>query len=121
MAQAVLTQSERGAFLALPLWERLCRHLSLCLWRKLFADVGARGDAILGTIGVPIGAVADAVDVPCAAYQVSGEYAMFKAAASAGWIDERQCVLETMHAFRRAGASFIITYYANEVLEWLGN
>ena len=63
--------------------------------------------------------MSQAVDVPCAVYQVSGEYAMFKAAAQAGWIDEKQCVMEIMHAFRRAGAAFIITYYASEIVEWL--
>ncbi len=93
--------------------------------REAKLDVQEGADMVMVKPAMPyldiLRAVADAVDVPCAAYQVSGEYAMFKAAASAGWIDERQCVLETMHAFRRAGASFIITYYANEVLEWLGN
>jgi porphobilinogen synthase len=63
--------------------------------------------------------VADAVDVPCAAYHVSGEYAMIKAAAAKGWIDEKGVVLETMSAIKRAGASFILTYYAGVLIEWL--
>ena len=63
--------------------------------------------------------VAEAVPVPCAVYQVSGEYAMLKAAADAGWIEEKPCVLETMHAFFRAGAAFVITYYAAQIAQWL--
>jgi porphobilinogen synthase len=58
-------------------------------------------------------------DVPLAAYNVSGEYAMLKAAAANGWIDEKGAVLETMHAFKRAGASFVLTYYAGQLAEWL--
>jgi porphobilinogen synthase len=51
---------------------------------------------------------------PTAAYHVSGEYAMLKAAAQNGWIDERRAMLETLTAIRRAGADIIITYYARE-------
>lgn len=91
--------------------------------REARLDVSEGADIIMVKPAMPyldiLHAVANAVDVPCAAYQVSGEYAMFKAAASAGWIDEKQCVLETMHAIRRAGASFIITYYASEIVDWL--
>jgi porphobilinogen synthase len=50
---------------------------------------------------------------------VSGEYAMLKAAAANGWIDEKGTVLETMHAFKRAGASLILTYYAGQLAEWV--
>ncbi|MCK4849747.1 MAG: porphobilinogen synthase [Phycisphaerae bacterium] len=57
--------------------------------------------------------------LPIAAYQVSGEYAMLKSAASAGFIDERQAVLESLTAIKRAGATAIITYYAKEVAQWL--
>ena len=56
---------------------------------------------------------------PLAVYQVSGEYAMMKAAVAAGVMDERALVLETMTAFRRAGADLIITYYAERIAEWL--
>jgi porphobilinogen synthase len=56
---------------------------------------------------------------PLAVYQVSGEYAMIKAAAAAGVIDEKAIVLETMIAFKRAGADLIITYYAERLAEWL--
>jgi porphobilinogen synthase len=56
---------------------------------------------------------------PLAAYHVSGEYSMLKAAAANGWIDERQAVLETLTAIRRAGADAIVTYYAKEAAAWL--
>jgi porphobilinogen synthase len=56
---------------------------------------------------------------PLAVYQVSGEYAMIKAAAAAGVMDERALVMETMTAFRRAGADMVLTYYAEEVARWL--
>ncbi|NQU06159.1 MAG: porphobilinogen synthase [Calditrichaeota bacterium] len=54
-----------------------------------------------------------------AAYQVSGEYAMIEAAARNGWIDKKRIVMETLTSFKRAGADFILTYYATEVAEWL--
>jgi porphobilinogen synthase len=56
---------------------------------------------------------------PLAAYQVSGEYAMLKAAAQNGWLDERRAALESLIAIRRAGADMIITYYAKEAARWL--
>ena len=58
--------------------------------------------------------VRDRFDLPLAAYQVSGEYAMIKAAAERGWIDERRVMLETLTSIKRAGADIIITYYARE-------
>lgn len=57
--------------------------------------------------------------VPVAAYNVSGEYAMIKAAAARGWIDERRTVLETLTGFKRAGADMILTYHAPDVARWL--
>lgn len=57
--------------------------------------------------------------IPLAAYNVSGEYAMIKAAAERGWIDERRIVLETLTAIRRAGADMILTYHARDVARWL--
>jgi porphobilinogen synthase len=63
--------------------------------------------------------LADSVDVPVAAYHVSGEYAMIKAAAGNGWLDERSAVLETLTAIRRAGADIILTYFAEDVAGWL--
>jgi len=56
---------------------------------------------------------------PVAVYQVSGEYAMFKAAAANGWIDERKTVTEALLGFRRAGADAVLTYYATDVATWL--
>ncbi len=56
---------------------------------------------------------------PLAAYHVSGEYAMVKAAALNGWIDERRVVLESLVALRRAGAQFVLTYFAPDAARWL--
>ncbi|MEK7843928.1 MAG: porphobilinogen synthase, partial [Pseudomonadota bacterium] len=56
---------------------------------------------------------------PTFVYQVSGEYAMLKAAAQNGWLDEQTCVLESLLAFKRAGADGILTYYALEAAGWL--
>jgi len=66
-----------------------------------------------------IRAARDAFDVPIVAYNVSGEYAMVKAAARMGWIDERRIVLETLLSMKRAGADRIITYHAREAAGWL--
>ena len=63
--------------------------------------------------------VKDATGAPVAAYHVSGEYSMLKAAAANGWIDERAAVLETLTSIRRAGADAIVTYYAKEAAGWL--
>ena len=63
--------------------------------------------------------VKDATGAPVAAYQVSGEYSMLKAAAERGWVDERAAVLESLTAIRRAGADAIVTYYAKEAAAWL--
>jgi porphobilinogen synthase len=57
--------------------------------------------------------------MPTAAYNVSGEYAMLKAAAREGWIDEKSAILEVLTAIKRAGADMIITYHAKEASEWL--
>ena len=60
-------------------------------------------------------------DVPLAAYNVSGEYSMVKAAARNGWIDEKRVVLEVLTSIRRAGADFILTYHAKDAARWLKN
>jgi len=65
-----------------------------------------------------IRSVRDAYDVPLAAYNVSGEYAMVKAAAARGWIDEERIVKETLIAIRRAGADLILTYHAKDFARW---
>ena len=64
--------------------------------------------------------VRDGFDRPLAAYNVSGEYSMVKAAAARGWIDERRSVMEILTAIKRAGADIIITYHAREAAGWLG-
>ncbi|MBI2092155.1 MAG: porphobilinogen synthase [Deltaproteobacteria bacterium] len=66
-----------------------------------------------------IARVRDVVDVPVAAYSVSGEYSMIKAAAKNGWIDEKRAILETLTAIKRAGADIIITYFAKDVANLL--
>ncbi len=60
-------------------------------------------------------------DLPIAAYHVSGEYLMIKAAAASGWLDERSCMLESLISIRRAGADMILTYAAPQVAEWLAD
>ena len=61
----------------------------------------------------------DAVRVPIFAYNVSGEYSMIKAAAQNGWLDEKSVVLESLTAFKRAGAHAILTYHAMDAAKWL--
>ena len=63
--------------------------------------------------------IKDDTQMPLAAYNVSGEYAMVKAAAAAGYLDERATVLETLTGIRRAGADIIITYHAKDAARWL--
>jgi len=63
--------------------------------------------------------VRDAVDVPVAAYQVSGEYSLIQAAAANGWVDGRRVALESLVGIRRAGADLILTYFAKDVARWL--
>ena len=91
--------------------------------REASADVSEGADIVMVKPGMPyldvVRAVRDAVDVPVAAYQVSGEYAMLHAAADRGWIDLGAAMLETSIAFRRAGASILITYFARELAQTL--
>jgi porphobilinogen synthase len=63
--------------------------------------------------------VKDAYQAPTFVYQVSGEYAMLRAAFQNGWLDERKCVLESLLAFKRAGADGILTYFALDAATWL--
>ena len=67
-----------------------------------------------------IHAVKQETKFPLAAYNVSGEYAMIKAAAANGWLDEERAVMETMTGIKRAGADLIITYHAKDIVRWLG-
>jgi porphobilinogen synthase len=64
--------------------------------------------------------VRESTDLPVAAYNVSGEYAMVKAAVAQGLLDERAAVLEALTGIRRAGADIVITYHAKDVARWLG-
>jgi porphobilinogen synthase len=87
--------------------------------REAKADVREGADMVMVKPGMPyldvVRAVRDAVDVPVAVYQVSGEYAMLHAAADRGWIDLRAAMWESSIALRRAGASILITYFAREL------
>lgn len=91
--------------------------------RECALDVAEGADVIMIKPALPyLDVIADArarFDLPVAAYSVSGEYAMLKAAAAQGWLDERQAVLESLLAIKRAGADFIFTYWAKEVATWL--
>ncbi|MBL7496027.1 porphobilinogen synthase [Frankia sp. CNm7] len=87
--------------------------------REVALDLAEGADAVMVKPALAyldvLRAVADAVDVPVAAYQVSGEYAMVEAAAAAGWVDRERVIDETLTAIRRAGADIILTYWATEV------
>jgi porphobilinogen synthase len=87
--------------------------------REAALDVEEGADIIMVKPALPyldvISRVRDEFDLPLAAYNVSGEYAMIKAAAQMGWIDEEKVVMETLIAIRRAGADMILTYFAKEV------
>ncbi|HEX6582114.1 MAG TPA: porphobilinogen synthase [Thermoleophilaceae bacterium] len=91
--------------------------------REALLDVEEGADMVMVKPALPyldvIRRVKDATRVPVAAYNVSGEYAMVKAAAAAGYLDERATVLETLTAIRRAGADVVITYHAKDVARWL--
>ncbi|MDI1291440.1 MAG: porphobilinogen synthase [Methylobacter sp.] len=91
--------------------------------REIQLDLQEGADMIMIKPGMPyldiIRRVKDQYGVPTFAYQVSGEYAMLKAAALNGWLDEKAVVLESLMAFKRAGSDAILTYYAKSVAQWL--
>jgi porphobilinogen synthase len=91
--------------------------------REVRLDVEEGADIVMVKPALPyldvIRAVREAVDRPVAAYNVSGEYAMVKAAAARGWIDERRVVVETLTSIRRAGADAILTYHAQDFARWM--
>ena len=91
--------------------------------REALLDVEEGADIVMVKPAVPyldvVRTIADRAGVPVAAYHVSGEYAMVKAAAAAGYLDERAAVLETLTAIRRAGAAIVITYHAKDAARWL--
>lgn len=91
--------------------------------REVALDLAEGADMVMIKPGLPyldiVRRVKDEFKVPTYAYQVSGEYAMLKAACANGWLDERSCVLESLLAFRRAGADGILTYFALDAAVWL--
>lgn len=91
--------------------------------REVALDVAEGADVVLVKPAMPyldiVREVRTAFDIPVGAYQVSGEYAMIRAAALRGWIDEPAAALETLTAIIRAGADFVLTYFALDVAEWL--
>src|SRR6185437_12027747 len=91
--------------------------------REAELDLEEGADMVMVKPAVPyldvVRRVKAATGAPVAAYHVSGEYSMLKAAAANGWLDEREAVLETLTGIRRAGADAIITYYAKDAAAWL--
>jgi porphobilinogen synthase len=91
--------------------------------RECELDVAEGADVLLIKPALPyldvVRAARDRFDLPLAAYSVSGEYAMLKAAATAGDLDERAAAIEALTAIRRAGADIVITYWAKELAAWL--
>ena len=91
--------------------------------REAMLDIEEGADILMVKPGLAymdiIRSVKDATDLPMAVYNVSGEYAMVKAAAEKGWIDEKRVVLETMLSFKRSGADIILSYHALDAARWL--
>ncbi|MGN7726919.1 porphobilinogen synthase [Luteimonas sp. 22616] len=91
--------------------------------REVALDLEEGADMVMVKPGMPyldvVRRVKDEFGVPTYAYQVSGEYAMLKAAFANGWLDERKCVLEALLGFKRAGADGVLTYFAIDAARWL--
>jgi porphobilinogen synthase len=91
--------------------------------QEVALDLEQGADIVMVKPGLPyldvVRAVKDRFGVPTAVYQVSGEYAMLKAAALNGWLDEKACALEALTAIKRAGADAILTYFARDAARWL--
>jgi porphobilinogen synthase len=91
--------------------------------RECELDVREGADALLVKPALPyldvLRAVRERFELPVGAYNVSGEYAMLKAAARDGWLDERQAALESLTAIKRAGADFVVSYWTKELASWL--
>ena len=91
--------------------------------REVELDIAEGADMVMVKPGMPyldvVRRVKDRFGMPTAVYQVSGEYAMLKAAAQNGWLDERAVVMEALLAFKRAGADAILTYFAPQAARWL--
>ncbi len=93
--------------------------------REIEADIDEGADIVMVKPALPyldiIRRAKDRTHFPMAAYHVSGEYSMLKAAARNGWLDERKAVLEVLTGIRRAGADLVLTYHAKEAADWLGD
>ncbi len=91
--------------------------------REVGLDIGEGADMVMVKPAMPyldiVRRVKDAFGVPTFAYQVSGEYAMLKAAAANGWLDERSAVLEALLCIKRAGASAVLSYFSMTAAGWL--
>jgi len=91
--------------------------------REVELDLSEGADMVMVKPGLPyldiVRRVKDEFGVPVMAYQVSGEYAMLKAACANGWLEERQVVMEAMQGFKRAGADAVLSYYAVDIARWL--
>jgi porphobilinogen synthase len=91
--------------------------------KEVALDIEEGADMVMVKPGLPyldiVRRVKEEFGVPTYAYQVSGEYAMLKAAALNGWLDEKDCVMESLLAFKRAGADGVLTYFAMDVARWL--
>ena len=91
--------------------------------REVAADIDEGADIVIVKPALPyldvLSQARARFDLPLAAYNVSGEYAMFHAAVQNGWLDGRHAVLETLTSIKRAGADIIITYHAKEAARWL--
>lgn len=117
-AAAALGKSSKSSYQLDPANSNEAMH-------EIAADLQEGADMIMVKPGLPyldiVRRARDTFAVPTYAYHVSGEYAMIKAAAAQGWIDEQAVVMETMMAFRRAGCDAVLTYYAHDVAKWLKN
>ena len=91
--------------------------------RECRADEAEGADIMMVKPGMPyldvVRQLRDNSSLPIAVYHVSGEYAMLKAAAERGWLNEKEAVLEALMCFRRAGADLILTYYSVEAAKWM--
>ena len=91
--------------------------------KEVALDIEEGADMVMVKPGMPyldiVRRVKHEFGVPTYAYQVSGEYAMLKAATKNGWLDEKACVMESLLGFKRAGADGILTYFAMDVARWL--
>jgi porphobilinogen synthase len=92
--------------------------------KEALLDVEEGADIVMVKPGLPyldiVREVKNAVNVPVSVYNISGEYAMIKAAAKMGWIDESKAIMETLTSIKRAGASLIATYFAKEAARMMG-